>query len=586
MSNVSGALVYLKLVSLGNSLRARLVRLKQPKYLVGALVGGAYLFLVFGGAGRRNGGPTAGPALWQELFVHMGAAVALALTVLVLLYWIVPRGRAALAFSEPEIAFLFPGPLSRRTLIHYRLISSQLAILLTVAIFTLLSRNWPFMPGAGLMRFAGFWIVFATIGLHAIGSSFVITKWLDRGVTSLRRQLIAFGVLASVVALLVAWTWSSVRTPLVSDLASAGAIVTHLATMLDAPPVSYALTPAAWVLGPLFAPDGRSFLLALAPALLVYALHYFWVLRVNVTFEEASIDKTAKRASRLAALRAGGTFSFGRPRQRARREPFALGARGRPEIAFLWKNLLSTAAILRPRTALVAAAIIGVASLWLTGHPEQIALRLSIGTSAAGIAAYVLLFGPLVARQDLRRDLLNADLLKTYPLHPWQIVLGEILAPLAILTVLLWLLLFAAALTFQPGSAGLALPLRTAGVFALALNLPLVCALQLLVANATTLVFPAWFAPSGQQSAQGIDSFGQRLVAVWGQVLLVLVALIPAGVLAFLVFLLGNWLMGIAGGVAFAALAIAAVLAAEVAAGVWWLGRRFERFDLSAELRT
>jgi hypothetical protein len=226
------------------------------------------------------------------------------------------------------------------------------------------------------------------------------------------------------------------------------------------------------------------------------------------------------------------------------------------------------------------------------GHPEQIALRLSIGTSAAGIAAYVLLFGPLVARQDLRRDLLNADLLKTYPLHPWQIVLGEILAPLAILTVLLWLLLLAAALTFQPGaagaagSAGPALPLRAAGVFALALNLPLVCALQLLVANATTLVFPAWFAPSGQQSAQGIDSFGQRLVAVWGQVLLVLVALIPASVLAFLVFLLGNWLMGIAGGVAFAALAIAAVLAAEVAAGVWWLGRRFERFDLSAELRT
>ena len=35
---------------------------------------------------------------------------------------------------------------------------------------------------------------------------------------------------------------------------------------------------------------------------------------------------------------------------------------------------------------------------------------------------------PQLLRQDLRSDLLNADLLKAYPLPGWQIVLGEVLA--------------------------------------------------------------------------------------------------------------------------------------------------------------
>ena len=49
--------------------------------------------------------------------------------VAVLLAWIVPHSRSALAFSEAEAAFLFPAPITRRTLINFKLLKSQFAIL-------------------------------------------------------------------------------------------------------------------------------------------------------------------------------------------------------------------------------------------------------------------------------------------------------------------------------------------------------------------------------------------------------------------------------------------------------------------------
>jgi len=43
---------------------------------------------------------------------------------------------------------------------------------------------------------------------------------------------------------------------------------------------------------------------------------------------------------------------------------------------------------------------------------------------AAIFAGYTLLLGPRLARQDLRSDLPNSDILKTYPLAGWQILFG------------------------------------------------------------------------------------------------------------------------------------------------------------------
>jgi hypothetical protein len=100
--------------------------------------------------------------------------------------------------------------------------------------------------------------------------------------------------------------------------------------------------------------------------------------------------------------------------------------------------------------------------------------------------------------------------------------------------------------------------------------------------NAAVLLFPAWFA-AGQDSAQGIEAAGQRLIFVAGQLLVFLVAVLPAAVAFTLVFFLARFAVGWVVAMPMASAAAGVVLAGEVAAGVVALGRVFERCDLSAE---
>ena len=118
-----GALLYLRFTSLKNLLISRLRRLRQPKYLVGAIVGlASFYFIIFSGMGSGKR-PSATPAvvtpdqlLVAETAALMMAVGALALLVVFVFMWVVPSQKPGLAFSEAETAFLFPAPVSRRAL--------------------------------------------------------------------------------------------------------------------------------------------------------------------------------------------------------------------------------------------------------------------------------------------------------------------------------------------------------------------------------------------------------------------------------------------------------------------------------------
>ena len=168
----------------------------------------------------------------------------------------------------------------------------------------------------------------------------------------------------------------------------------------------------------------------------------------QTTFEEASVARAEQRAVRLASIREGRS-RFGRAVKEARRPRFPLRPGAPPYVAFFWKNLLSTPDYMRPRTAIVLAALVVAGSTCVARHPDLGDLRLMIELFTPMFAAYVLLFAPLAARQDLRGDLVNVDMLKTYPLRGWQIVLGEILTPVTIVSTAFWLFLLAWALTFS-----------------------------------------------------------------------------------------------------------------------------------------
>ena len=585
MGGVIGALLYLRAMSLRNAVVARIKRLKQPRYFIGAAVGAAYIYGFFirrMTATRPAGAPRFPPPVSVEqlpMFATFGAAI---LMVFVALYWLLPRNRAALSFSEAEIAFLFPAPIRRTTLLHYRWLTAQLRILFTSLVLALVSTGWTFLLGNAFIRILGWWLLLSTLDLHAVGSSFAITRLLDRGMTTVRRLIVTAGIVAAVVGIAAVATWRGLRAPTEQELGSVVSFASYLATTLSTGPLGWLLLPAKWVVQPVLASSWPLFFAALGPALLVYVAHYVWVLRAEVSFEEASIAKAEKRASALRAMREGrGPRSRERKAQRA---PFDLAAVRRPEAAFLWKNLLSSAAYLRPRVALIAAAVIVVVCTWLVRARLDVP-RTIVSTAAMFGSVYTLIFGPLLARQDLRQDLPNTDVLKTYPLSGWQIVLGEVLAPVAIVTVLFWLMLLAASLTFRPPRADWwTAEVIGPAVIAIALIAPLLCAVQVLVLNTAVVLFPAWV-PLGPQRGAGIDVFGQRIFFLLALLLTTVVALLPASIAAAAVFFVSAYAAGTLIGAAFGVIAALAVLLVEIGLAIAWLGKRFETFDLSAELR-
>jgi ABC-2 type transport system permease protein len=587
MGTMARALVYLRVTSLVGRVKSRLKRLQQPKYLAGALVGIAYLYFTFvrrvqgHHPGHRPGPP---PDIPTDAFVLLPELGALALLVVLVANWATPR-QAALAFSEAEIAFLFPAPVNRRMLVHYRLLASQLGLVFTALILTIVFARGQGLGGNPWFHAIGWWLILATLNLHFTGTSFVYSKLLNRSLTTGWRKATTIGVVGVLVSALIVWAWSAMHWPGQGDLESPREIAAYIGSQLHVGPLPWLLAIPKVLVAPYFASSASGFWLALGPALAVLIAHYFWVVHTEVSFEEASIARAEKRAARVRAVQQGDWRGQSTARK-GQRPPFNLRDEGRPEVAFVWKNLLSTSAFFRPNVAIVVLAIILGGSEWLLRHPALQPIRVFAAVIFGTLLAVTLLVGPMMARQDLRADLPNSDILKTYPLRGWQIALGELLTPLSILSVLIWMCLLAEFLLLPDDKPMWLTPsLRAGAALGLAVLVPPLVAIQLLVPNAATVLFPAWVHSAGDRTDRGIEVMGQRLIFVAGQLLITAVAIVPAAIIAAVVFFVGQWLAGMVVAAALAVAAVFILLAMEAWLGVQWLGSRFEHLDLSAELR-
>lgn len=578
------ALLYLQWHSTVNRLVTRVKRLKKPKYLLGFIVGGLYCYFYFFRflfQARRHSGQMTLPEVTPELTVAVELLGALVLFVILLSAWIFPHERAALNFTEAEVSFLFPAPVRRRTLIHYKLLRSQWAILFTTLIMALLTNRFG-RGGPALAALAGWWVILSMLNLHFLGASFARTKLMDAGITTWRRRGLVLGLLAVVAGVAVAWGWQTFSPPQPEDFKGFKAMATYLKTQLETGPAPRLLQPFRWVVRPFLAHDALEFLRAIGPALALLVAHYLWVMRSNVAFEEASLALAQRRAEAITAVRRG---SFPGGKHKRRRDPFVLRPTGAPAIALLWKNLIGAGSVFTSRTVVLLGIIVCVPALILGLNMRGSDLVPALGLFLLMAILWSLLLGPQVLRHDFRSDLRNADLLKLYPLAGWRIVLGELLAPAAILTVLQWLALLAAAAIIHriPGN-GPVIPVltRVSIAIAAAMLLPMLNLISLLIPNAAVLLFPSWF-QSGQDATQGIEATGQRLIFMLGQTLVFALSLLPAALAFAAVFFLGRLAVDWVFTVPFAGLAAALMLGIEVGVGVMMLGRIFEKFDLSAE---
>lgn len=597
-----GALLYLRFASLRGRVLASARRLRQPKYFVSFLVGAAYVYYFFL---RRPAFAHRGRAAYADFGLDVNPRVlvvlgsALLLVVLfanAIYYWTSATPEARLRFSEAEIAFLFPAPLTRARLIHFHLLSSQFTILISSVFLTLIMDRWSFLPGNVATHAIGWWLILSVVRLFGSAMNFSAARVMGRfGPGARRRGLL---LLALVALALADSLWTRARPPTHGESSTLAAMASYAAAWLQAGIGPAVLLPFEWVIRPFAADTLREFLMALVPALAIAAALYVWVLRLEVPFAEASIAGAEKRAQLKAVRRIAGRDAGPRAGYKARRPPFRLAATGRVEAAFFWKNLIQIQSWFNLRIALVLLVLGSCFVANVHGGPRGSGASGygPVALFAAGfLAFYTMLLGPQLVRQDLRSDLQNADMLKTYPLPGWQIVLGEMLTPLLVLSGILWVAALAAGWALFAGTglaSGYPPAARIAFLACVALAIPPVVCLQLIVPNGAALLFPAWH-QSTRARGGGIEVIGQRLIFVFGQLLAVLLALVPAALSALAIFVASKWWVGLVAGpgisaavaLLLATLAVLVIVGGEIWVGLWWLGSRFERLDIATELR-
>ncbi len=573
------ALIYLQWNTLRNRLARQIQRWKQPKYLLGTIVGAGYFYLYFF-RGFIHTSPGSFGAVSDEdrrLYEMLGAAVLFAF---MLSAWIVPRKRTALAFTEAEVAFLFPAPITRRGLIHFKLLRSQIAILFTTIFLVVISRR--VSGGNPWIHAVGWWVVISMLSLHSLGASFARTLLMDRGITNWMRRIVIVSSVAILVAITVWWIRRTIPLPNASTLNDFPALKAYVREITSSGPLPILLAPFRWVVRPYFASNGWTLFLVIWPALGLLVLNYVWVAVSDVAFEEASLETSKRLAERTAAVRSG-RWRGARTPTKPLRAPFRLAPAGFPAMALYWKNLISAGRTFTPRVWISLATIaIGAAIYYRANSTESLAVA-SVGIFAAIFLGYMVLVGPHMVRHDFREDLMMADALKTLPLTGWQIALGEVLAPAAILSALQWCLLVVAVCCLPKQMEGMSFPQLAAITFGVALNIPFMNLLSLLIPNAAVLMFPAWF-QFGKSSPQGIEATGQRLIFFLGQLLVLIVALVPSGAVAAIFGLLVGYFIATPIGIVVGSVVLAFVLGVEIALGVKLLGRLFERLDLSKEM--
>ena len=147
---------------------------------------------------------------------------------------------------------------------------------------------------------------------------------------------------------------------------------------------------------------------------------------------------------------------------------------------------------------------------------------------ARSLGLMSLVSGPQMLRHDFRQDLRVADVLKMYPMPAGRWFSARCSRPPPYRDAQ-WALLLAALLCSTSVRGGPApMVWRIASALAAALVLPFVDFLALLLPNGAALIFPAWV-QLGKDAPRGIETMGQQIILMFGQMRVLLLAPVPAG---------------------------------------------------------
>lgn len=565
------ALLFLLWRSFANRLRSQAARVKSPRYIVAVVLGALYLWWALFRNTRAGSAPL-------DSMLRSDITAVLASTALLLSsarWWIFGADRSALAFTPSEVQFLFPAPISRRGLVHTKLLRMQLAIFVNTIIFSVIFRGNATQL-ATWERALGFWMLFSTLAMHRVGASIVRTSALEHGQAGRRRMLVPFAVFATLIGAVLYGLVVAFPMLRVASTGGLKPLLQAITRALQAPVPDAALAPVQLLLDPIMRAGSASWLITMLWAGLVVLGHYVWLVRLDSAFEEAAIEATQHRAERIQRFRASQMGQARSKKGKLVSVP-TLSLAGRPEVAIAWKNVVAALRGGSWKTQLISF-VVGLGVLAVASRQASDRAGDAFMGVALGWGAMLLFIGPLWMRFDLRLDLPRLAVLKTYPLEGWRIVLAEIAAVTVLHSITIWSLLTVPVVMFAQDpqlflESGATVPI----LVSIVVGVPAFNALMFTIQNGTALLFPAWVR-LGTES-RGFETMGQNLLTTGATTLVAAIALVfPVGAGALVLWLANDW-----GG--WAVLAATALASAIIMAELWpvlrWLGGVFEQIDVN-----
>lgn len=560
------ALSYLLACSARNRLKRHVLRLRQPRYAIALLAGLAYVGVFIASQGD--------PVPWEgrgAVPPWLPLVGSLALALLTARWWLFGEDRGILAYRPAEVQFLFPAPISRGTLLRWKLVRAQGPILLNTLLWTVIvnrqSGRW--------FDALSFWLLFSTLHLHRLGAALVRTSVREHGRRGARSHAVALLVFVAIGAGVLAGLalhWPDIR---IAWGVSSGSLASAVSDALSSRWPGIALAPFRAMLAPLRAPSSEAWVFAVWPAALLLIVHYFWVVRSDAAFMETAVETGEMRVQAARERQERGVLHAA---VKHRRPWFALGPVGSPARAILWKNILQVTRKVSPlllSVGLLAAVLVPVFAA-ATGEGKWATMT---GAFGLGVTAMLVVFGPVRIRNDLRGEMAHIGQLRSWPVESSSLVAAEVSAAILVLTVWEYGMMALSVLALMLGGeiTSVAPGLALAMVGGLLL-LPVFNVFAVVLLNAGVLLFPAWVRSSPGRG--GVDALGQQMLVILATVLLVAICLVPPVILAGVAYQSIQHLSFIAGITSGVMVFLAGCLY-EVWLLVSWMGRVFGELDPS-----
>jgi hypothetical protein len=452
-------------------------------------------------------------------------------------------------FSPAEIDVLYPAPFSRRQLLTYKV---SIALLSSIGVGLLLSIFiWRY---AGNWLFAAVSMSLAILLVNLLSMAAMLGgQFLAGAMRSFVQKLIAAAIGAGLVLTIVA------TMPIDRERG----VLENIDAVLDSPIVSALLLPLSVFTEMLTAESWLIFAGFLALALVMCG----GVFSINVMLDARGIEAAIERGTRYhkdmeRAKKSSGivvTYSERSARLRVSKLPW-LGGAGPILHRQLTTALRSAGSLVMPVTV----------SLGIFGFLVAVAARESqaaaIGPAMFGVFFLAILL-PQMLQFDFRGDLDQLDWLKILPIPPVPMVVGELITPVAIITVAQWILIAFTAIVAPEVSLG---ALIAVGAVLLPLNF-----LNLAIDNGMFLAYPTRKLAAGFAD---LAALGRNMLLFFGKAIILFVCAAAAALVALIAW----WL----GGGSWTAFTFAAwiVLAISCVISVPLVAKLFQQFDVSRDM--